>query len=179
MGLWLSYINLPWALKLFYGIFSDSIPIFGSTKRYYILIMGVLQFIALAAASVYNWSTPGPVVIFSIIYSFGGAFNEVVCQGLMVVEARKSHKFGSGDLQTWGWAFFGTGGTIGSIVAGVLMTMWPYGKGARLVYGFGAIFPLILGITGPMIDKSLEANQSEMVKMPMGPRIKLVLTEVG
>lgn len=157
-GLWLSYINLPWALKLLYGIFSDSLPIFGSTKRYYILLMGIIQFLALSAVAAYNWPTAGSVVILSIIYSFGGAFEEVVCQGMMVVEARRSLQYGSGDFQTWGWIWFGLGGFIGSSVCGVLTTLWPYGVGARLVFAFAAIFPLILAISGPIIDKSLEAN---------------------
>jgi len=40
--LWLSYINLPWAPKLLYGILTDSFPLFGSTKRSYIVLMGVI-----------------------------------------------------------------------------------------------------------------------------------------
>ena len=48
-SLWISYINLPWAPKLLYGIMTDSFPIFGSTKRSYVVLMGVIQFLALMA----------------------------------------------------------------------------------------------------------------------------------
>jgi hypothetical protein len=84
----ISFIGLPWTLKLFFGIITDSFPICGSTKRSYVLIMGLLQFVALLAVALFDWPTVEPVAIFVFIYSIGGAFEEVVCQGLMVVEAR-------------------------------------------------------------------------------------------
>ena len=40
--LWISYINFPWAPKLLYGILTDSFPIFGSTKRSYVVLMGII-----------------------------------------------------------------------------------------------------------------------------------------
>jgi MFS family permease len=177
--LWLSYINLPWAPKLLYGILTDSFPIFGSTKRSYVLLMGVIQFITLMLVACYDWPTVGPVVWLTIVYSIGGAFMEVVCQGLMVVEARKDPKAGSEDLQTFAWIFYGIGGTVACLIAGWLTTKWEDGGGARITYAMAAVFTLILGLSGPCIDKKLESNQTEMVQMSFWPRTKLVFHELG
>lgn len=113
------------------------------------------------------------------MYSIGGAFEEVVCQGLMVVEARKDINLGSEDLQSWAWTWYGIGGTTGCLTAGIILNIWQNGDGARLCYAISALFPLILGISGPFIDKTLEENQTEMVKMKLWPRIKFVFKEVG
>jgi iron only hydrogenase large subunit-like protein len=42
-----------------------------------------------------------------------------------------------------------------------------------------AFFCLILGLSGPCIDKKLESNQTEMVNMSFWPRTKLVFNELG
>ena len=35
-------ISLPWSLKLFYGLFTDTFPLFGSRKRNYMILMGIV-----------------------------------------------------------------------------------------------------------------------------------------
>lgn len=126
-----------------------------------------------------DFPTVTPIVWLTVIYSIGGAFMEVVCQGLMVVEARKDAKGGSEDLQTFAWLFYGVGGSLACLAAGWLTTQWPYGGGARITYGVSAIFCLILGLSGPCIDKKLEENQTEMVNMAFWPRTKFVFKELG
>lgn len=36
-----AYIALPWSLKIVIGLISDSLPIFGSRRKAYLLIAGV------------------------------------------------------------------------------------------------------------------------------------------
>jgi hypothetical protein len=38
-----SIMNLPWTIKICYGIFTDTFPIFGSRKKNYIILMGFIQ----------------------------------------------------------------------------------------------------------------------------------------
>lgn len=97
-SLYMSYINLPWAPKLVYGILTDSFPICGSGKRSYVVVMGIAQFVCLMMCAIIAWPTASPIVWFTVVYSTGGAFMEVVCQGLMVVESRKDPESGSEDL---------------------------------------------------------------------------------
>ena len=37
-------MSLSWTPKLFYGIISDTFPIFGTRKKSYLALMGLLQF---------------------------------------------------------------------------------------------------------------------------------------
>lgn len=45
-----------------------------------------------------NFQSAAAVMWLTVIYSIGGAFMEVVCQGMMVLESRKDTKSGSEDL---------------------------------------------------------------------------------
>jgi hypothetical protein len=37
-----SFISFPWSIKLFYGIISDNLPIFGFKRKSYVILMGAL-----------------------------------------------------------------------------------------------------------------------------------------
>ena len=39
-----AYISLPFSLKIVIGLISDSVPIFGSRRKAYILMAGMTQF---------------------------------------------------------------------------------------------------------------------------------------
>lgn len=174
-----SWINLPWSPKLLYGIITDSLPICGSTKRSYVVLMGVIQFLCLMVVAFQPGLDPAAIMGLTVFYSTGGAFMEVVCQGLMVVEARKDIEAGSEDLQSFAWVMYGVGGTIGCWLGGHFTTVYPHGGGARLCYAIVAFFCLVLGAAGFFINKSLESNQTDMVKMSFGARTKLVFKEIG
>lgn len=157
-----SIMNLPWAPKLIYGILVDSFPIFGSTKRAYVVLMGIIQIIFLLLVAFNLPQNPNPgtedttgakyVMWMTTIYSTGGAFMEVVCQGMMVVECRKDPKRGSEDLQSYAWMAYGVGGTIACLFGGWWLTIWIDGFGAQLCYGFTAIFVAVLMVSGPFLN---------------------------
>ena len=48
-----SLLYLPFSFKVFYGFITDNIPIFGSKKKYYMVIMAALQFGAMVTAWLY------------------------------------------------------------------------------------------------------------------------------
>lgn len=37
---WQTFMSLPWTPKILYGIITDVLPIFGSGKRAYVVLMG-------------------------------------------------------------------------------------------------------------------------------------------
>lgn len=43
----MSIIHIPWSVKIIYGIVSDNLPIAGTRRKSYIVIMGFVQFLAL------------------------------------------------------------------------------------------------------------------------------------
>ena len=75
---------LPWTPKLMYGILTDTFPLFGSRKRNYLILMGLLQGICLLLAS---FPLDDPVIFVPLltVVSFSSAVMDVVVDGLMVV----------------------------------------------------------------------------------------------
>lgn len=140
-------------------------PIFGSTKKGYIVLMGIIQFVCLMICATIPTLSAETLTWLLVVYSMGGAFMEVVCQGLMVVESRKDSKSGSEDLQTFAWIMYGVGGSIACLVGGWLDGVWPNGWGAMASFFITAIFVAVLGIGGFWIDPSMEANQEGMNEM--------------
>jgi MFS family permease len=83
---YLFLFGLPWFPKLIYGIIVDTVPICGSTKRAYLILVGSIQLIALMMAAVFNNYNPdapdrgaSSVVWWLVLYSMGQAFMETVC----------------------------------------------------------------------------------------------------
>jgi hypothetical protein len=65
MQAYTSIIHIPWSLKIIYGLISDNVPIFGYRRKSYIVIMGLIQFIALY--SVFHFQPKEPIVVALII----------------------------------------------------------------------------------------------------------------
>ena len=45
--MYLSAITFPWCMKILYGLISDNVPLFGTRRKSYIVIMGIVQFLSL------------------------------------------------------------------------------------------------------------------------------------
>jgi hypothetical protein len=75
---------LPWSPKILYGFFTDTFPIFGSRKRSYLILMGLVQGITLVVVFF-----PIENVVFFVsmltLKALSGAVMDVVVDGLMVV----------------------------------------------------------------------------------------------
>ena len=75
---------LPWSPKILYGFFTDTFPIFGSRKRSYLILMGLVQ-----GATLVVVFFPIENVTFFVsmltLKALSGAVMDVVVDGLMVV----------------------------------------------------------------------------------------------
>ena len=118
---YLSYINLAWAPKIFYGILTDTFPIFGSSKRNYIFLMGMFQCLSCLAIATTKFESALTLVWIACLNSGADAVMNVVVDGLMVINARKDPNFGSEELQAYSWAFYGLGGIFGCILSAILL----------------------------------------------------------
>ena len=75
---------LPWTPKLFYGIITDSFPIFGSRKKSYIIIMSLLQCICALAIATIDFGSANIIASLGFVITFSGALLDVVVDGVMV-----------------------------------------------------------------------------------------------
>jgi hypothetical protein len=85
-----SIIDLPWCFKILYGLIADNLPIFGSHRRAYILVNGLMQTVAMGLLSLYFLQTHGvgmkPYYVTALltINALNSAFFNVVVNALMV-----------------------------------------------------------------------------------------------
>lgn len=91
----MSIIHLPWSIKLLYGLVSDNVPIFGTRRKSYIIIMGILQFFALIIAFGIHKSSSYGVAICLCMAALSEAFVNTVCEAMMCIQARKDPLHGS------------------------------------------------------------------------------------
>ena len=97
-SLYLSYVDLPWTPKLFYGIITDTFPLYGSGKRSYIFLMGMIQCLTCLGMAIFDFKDASSIMMLACINHGAGAVMDVVVDGLMVINSRKDPNFGSEEL---------------------------------------------------------------------------------
>ena len=80
----MTIIAIPWVPKMFYGIFTDTFPLCGSTKKNYLILLGTIMCIAAGMIGIYEFKSHWPVVILATISMTCSAMMDVVVDGLMV-----------------------------------------------------------------------------------------------
>lgn len=116
-----SITALPWTPKIGYGIITDTFPICGSTKKSYIILLGMLYCLSALAYAFFRFESHGPVVAIFTVNMFSLAAGDVAVDGLMICQQRLDPKYGSEDLQAYIWGVGGIAGVIGYLLGGVLV----------------------------------------------------------
>ena len=74
----------PWTPKICYGLITDTFPIFGSRKRSYLIIMGLVQTITCFLLAIVEFDKATTVAWLVTAFALSTAFIDVVIDGLMV-----------------------------------------------------------------------------------------------
>jgi hypothetical protein len=85
MTLYMSMIHIPWSVKIIYGLISDNVPIAGTNRKSYIVIMGILQFVALISIYIFHETSAISVAICLTLAALSEAFVNVVADAIMCV----------------------------------------------------------------------------------------------
>jgi MFS-type transporter involved in bile tolerance (Atg22 family) len=83
--LYITIVYIPWSFKILYGLISDNVPIFGSKRKSWLIIMGTLQFVALFSLAIAEPKDPLAVAFILASASLSEAFVNVVADAMMVV----------------------------------------------------------------------------------------------
>jgi MFS family permease len=138
-------------------VISDNVPLFGTRRKSWLVLMGLIQFTGLIIAAT---TAPKDPLVFTALLcmaSLATAFINVVSDAIMVIQARKDKAFGSQDFVAL-MSFAGmTGSAIGCIYAG-LMTQYVTPLWALFGYSF---FGLITAIFACLLNKNAELDQAE------------------
>ena len=81
----MAFIGIPWSLKLFYGIISDNLPVFGSRRRSYLLIFATIQFLSMVGLSILSTGSENSAAFMLFLTSLSVAFSDVIVDSLMVI----------------------------------------------------------------------------------------------
>lgn len=155
MAGYMSIVHLPWSLKILYGLISDNVPIFGTRRKSYLVIMGIIQFLCLFSIYAFTFDDPLVVAVILAFASMSEAFTNVVSDAIMVIQSRKDKHYGSQDFVTLLYLSTGTGGVIGCIFAG-LMTQYYHPKWCFFYYSF---FGIVVTIFACRLTKESERDK--------------------
>ena len=135
MTLYMSIIHIPWSVKIIYGLISDNVPIFGTRRKSYLVLMGILQFAALITIFFMNETSALLVAICLTLAALSEAFVNVVADAIMCIQSRKDPEHGSQDLIAFSWMATAVGGLLGCLISGI-MTQYFHPKYSFLLYSF-------------------------------------------
>ena len=83
MTMHMSMIHLPWSVKIIYGLISDNVPILGTRRKSYIVLMGLLQFGALVFVYAFGEINALTVAVCLTLAALSEAFVNVVADAIM------------------------------------------------------------------------------------------------
>lgn len=130
---------IPWMVKPLYGLLSDFLPLFGSRRRSYFVVSGLLSagsyaFLGLDGAS------PATLKACLVLSAVGFAFSDVLCDAVMV---EKGNPLGATDrLQAVQWTASGVAGVLAAVAGGYAAARLPFDATILLA----ALFPLALAV---------------------------------
>lgn len=87
---------------MIYGLISDNVPIFGSKRKSWLIIMGLVQVSFMFILFAVEPMNPIAVTLLLVGVSLSEAFTNVVADAIMVIQSRKDPAFGCQDLVTLG-----------------------------------------------------------------------------
>jgi MFS-type transporter involved in bile tolerance (Atg22 family) len=81
----MSLISLPWSLKILYGLISDNVPVCGTRRKSWLIIMGLIETTALFILFFTLPEDPIVVTLLLMVASMAIAFINVVSNAIMVI----------------------------------------------------------------------------------------------
>ena len=84
MASYMSMLSVTWSIKIFYGLISDNFPIFGSRRKSYIIIAGIIQFFSMVGIFILNIKTGIAVALLIATTSMTIAFSNVVVDAILI-----------------------------------------------------------------------------------------------
>ena len=153
----MSIVMLPWSVKIIYGLISDNVPLFGSKRKSYVVLMGLIEFISLISIYVFEIKHGFSVAMLLCATSLCLAFINVVVDAIMCIQARKDPEHGSQDLMSIAWMAQGIGGVAGCILGGVMTENGT----TRYSYLIMSIMGLVLALNGLYLSAECEREEQE------------------
>lgn len=154
MAFYNSLGSLPWSFKIFYGLITDNVPIFGLKRKPYIIFFTLLKSVMLFLVYQYQGDSAMTICIYLLIVNIAQAFKSVVMDALVIIQARKDPVGGSQDLISLNMLVQSIAGAAGGIIAAIITERY------HPKYGFllSAIISVITAIGSIFLSKESERD---------------------
>ena len=155
-----AFTNIPWSIKIVYGLISDNVPIMGSRRKAYLVIMAIFQFVSMVLLGIKSHEASGSenVAMWLIWFSnLSIAFSDVIVDSLMVIQARRFPENGGEELMAFAWTYMAFGGLIGSFVAAYFTENYE----PSYCFYFSSLMGLVIAFVAMRLDVSLETDGLE------------------
>ena len=113
-------IMLPWSFKLLLGMTADNLPIFGSRRKSYLILMSLLMILTMAQMGYSGMQSYNEAIILLFTFSTCLAFTDLLREAIMVGQARTDPQTGAAELQSYCYTWLSIGGLFGSTLAAFL-----------------------------------------------------------
>ena len=148
--------TLPWTIKPLYGFLSDAVPIFGSRRRSYLILAGLIGCFSYTLVGNNFWGMIDsqavvPATVACLMLSSACiAFSDVVADGIVVQKSRDSNdpKL-AGGLQSLCWGSAAVGGLLSAYFSGSLLEVMK----PQAVFGITAFLPFVVACIALLIDE--------------------------
>jgi MFS family permease len=145
IGVFVTVETIPWSLKVFYGLLSDTLPILGYRRKPYILIGWMIFILGNFILALLGKPSTLSVISWGF-FCMNGLLLADVCNDTMSVErAKLETEETRGNLQTTCYIFRGLGMVIGSVFGATLYnrSSWGWGLTISQIFLLNCILPLI------------------------------------
>jgi MFS family permease len=130
-------ITIPWFIKPVYGLLSDFVPIAGTRRRSYFLIMAALATVSAIAVSLMTGAPYWALAVIITLLWLGVGFTDVLTDALMVENGKPLGL--TGTFQSVQWAALSASSILVGVAGGYLAEYRAFAAAFALV----ACFPLI------------------------------------
>jgi MFS family permease len=130
-------ITIPWFIKPVYGLLSDFVPIAGTRRRSYFLIMAALATVSAIAVSLRTDAPYWALASMITLLWLGVGFTDVLTDALMVENGKPLGL--TGTFQSVQWAALSASSILVGVAGGYLAEHRAFGA----AFGLVACFPLI------------------------------------
>ncbi|CAK91417.1 unnamed protein product (macronuclear) [Paramecium tetraurelia] len=168
-------ISLPWIVKPFWGIMTDTVPLFGYRRKSYLIFFGVLGFFCWNLLADYGVENREFGLILLTVINICVAFCNVIGEALLVeYSGHSDDDTHQNDKASQNVTFF-----FGMRSTGTLVTAYSSGKllqlfDKRYIFKITSIFPLILaGIAVFVKEKKYSKDEPEKDKIKTVESLKL------
>lgn len=153
---YLSILMLPWVIKPIYGLVSDYIPLLGSRRKAWLMVVNLI------AASGFLWliglTDVGTVIVALVMTAFGTAASDVIIDALMVENGDRTGQ--TARFQGIQWLWFKVAAILTALTGGYLASVFEPATALHMAATITLLAPIAVMTAGYLIVREPKSEIS-------------------